>query len=196
MLFFLYFFIGHLIGDFLFQTSNIVRWKQGSHWGITFHVALVFIATLLAFAPYLNSVAIWVALLVNAALHWGVDYAKVNYDKDHKGCNPLPAFFADQLAHVAAFSLIVLFIPKTIEPRFFTDAWWFEYYSQTNLLLYITGFLFFSYTLDIIYFMFQLKRGDFKPYERSYYSMIVHTFLFAMSFTFFWFLGRFYFNIF
>lgn len=196
MLFFFYFFIGHLIGDFLFQTSKIVQWKYASPWGITLHVFLVFLATSFMFMPYWYSPVIWGALIVNAVIHWGIDFLKVYYDNHYKPNNPLPGFFTDQFAHIATFAFILLFIPKDLIPAFFTDSWWFEYYEKINLLLYITGFLFFSYTMDIVYFMFQLKRGDKTPYSRSYYSMIVHTFIFALCFTVLWFFGHFYFHVF
>lgn len=195
MLLFLYFFIGHLIGDFLFQTSQLVRWKHQSRFGILFHVILVFIATVFVFIPYLQSSWTWGALFLNAGIHYFIDKTKVDHDHRHKPMNPLPAFWLDQAAHILTFSLILLFLPP-IQPTYFTETWWFEYYSQINLLLYIAGFLFFSYFLDILYFMNRLKEGKREAYTRSYYSMIVHTFVFALLFTLFWGIGRFYFKVF
>jgi len=192
MLIFLYFFIGHVIGDFLFQTSQIVRWKQASNWGIALHVALVFIATAFMLIPYWESSIIWIAMIANVIIHFFVDKIKI-WAEQQKICKSvLKGFWLDQLAHFLTIVFIVYFIPKNIEPTLLLDSWWFEYYEQVNLLLYIAGFLFFSYAMDIIYFINRLHKGEFTPYSRSYYSMIVHVFAFACLFVLLWFFGRFY----
>ena len=192
LLFFLYFFMGHLAGDFLLQTSRLVRWKHESLWGITIHVLLVLLGTVVVFIPYLDSVLIWIAIILNAIVHWGIDFLKVSYEKSMKPKNLIPGFYLDQIAHIATFSIIVCWLYQfPVFPHFFTHAWWFEYYTNVNLFLYVTGVLFFSYSFDIILFMHRLKSGDTNPYERGYFAMIVRTFLFAVLFTLCWFVINF-----
>lgn len=191
MLYFLYFFIGHLLGDFLFQTSKIVVWKQKSLWGIFIHVFILHVSISFIFLPYLTEPLIWIAIFVNSVLHFLIDWAKVSYERIFKPKNPIPAFWVDQITHIIVFAFIALNLPS-LEIGFFADSWWIEYYQQVHFLLYIIGFLLFSYMLDVSYFIHELGKGNFAPYSRSYYSMIVHTFFFACIFVILWTLGRFY----
>ncbi len=196
MLFFFYFLIGHLIGDFLLQTSYVFKWKVKSSWGILCHVSFVFLATVIVFIPYLNNSEIWIALIVNAILHFILDYSKVKYDKKHKAKNPIALFWIDQFIHILIILCILQFIPPNITPAYFIDTWWFEYWQQPKILIYILGFLFFSYMADIVIFTHRTNEKRIATYSRSYYSMIVRTFLFACLFIMFWTIARFYLHLF
>jgi hypothetical protein len=192
MLYFLYFFIGHLLGDFLFQTSKIVFWKQRSLFGIFAHVFIVHLCISLVFLPYLNNSIIWYAILLNSIFHFFTDWAKIRYEQKVKPKNPITTFWIDQILHVIAFACISFFLP-VLDIGFFVDSWFLEYYQQIHFLVYIMGFLFFSYMLDVSYFIHDMGKGIVAPYSRSYYSMIIHTFFFACAFIIVWILARFYF---
>ncbi|PCI25748.1 hypothetical protein COB57_00875 [Candidatus Peregrinibacteria bacterium] len=177
----LHFFIGHLIGDFIFQTSFVVKWKYSSVWGVLFHVCLVLIATTLVFIPYLPNEMVVYALLLNAFIHFFIDVIKVWYDNTYKPANPLPTYWMDQGAHYITFILVSLaFLPGVMAGH--EAAWWYEWYTSPMLLWYIVGFLFFSYKMDILFLMHRMKDGDFSPYKRGYFQMMKRVFLFAVTF--------------
>lgn len=182
MLFFLYFFIGHLIGDFLLQTSLIVKWKFQSYLGILLHVLLVFAGTAFMFIPYWNSGWVWWGLIINALYHFVIDSGKVWYDQKYKPKSPMLHFWIDQIAHILVIVFILWTIPNipSIQPEYFTSTWWFEYYQQKNILIYIAGFLFFSYFADIVHLMHLLTHDKKTVYERSYSSMIIQVTIFAV----------------
>ena len=195
MLIFLYFFTGHLIGDFLFQTNCIVKWKQSSIWGVLIHSFLVFLGTIITFIPYLHSINIWEMLFINAVLHFFIDYGKVKYEKKFIKQNPIYIFLLDQILHICIITILIKYFSENLYPKYFIHTWWFNLYTNTALILYITGFLFFSYTCDILYFIFSINKQK-NTYQRAYFFMILRIFIFACIFLSIWWVGNFYLNIF
>jgi len=185
MNFFYYFLIGHLTGDFLLQSNKIVEWKKKYFAGILLHSLIVFLSTLVIFIPYLNHILIWQCLFINFVFHIIIDYFKITYEKKNPQINPFLSFLTDQIAHIVIILFLFFLIPKNLNPYFFTEKWWFEIYQNTHLLFYLSGFLFFSYTFDIMFFIYQLSKNKTNFYSRSYYSMIIRIFLFAILFLLF-----------
>ncbi|HPO05683.1 MAG TPA: DUF3307 domain-containing protein [Candidatus Gracilibacteria bacterium] len=192
---FLYFIIGHFLGDFVFQTNKIVAWKTKAFWGLLPHVSLVYLATLILFIPYLNHLSIWLICSINAILHFGIDRFKIVNEKYYHEIhpqttrNPLPPYLFDQLAHLIVIAILSWFIPNNLNITLFESNNWIHFYQRTDLLLYILGIILFSYTSDITYFMYQLSKKPVQ-YSRSYYAMMKRLVIFALAFLVIWILVR------
>lgn len=188
-LFFAYFLVGHLIGDFFLQNNYIAKYKNTNRLVLIVHVCLVFISTAILFYPFLNHRSVFIALLINAVVHLFADYLKVEAEKEanaKKESQPLLYFWTDQIGHIVFFTLLVRMMPSGLSPGLLQNVWWLEYYLKADLLFYVAGFLFFSYMADIIMLIQRIDSGDFSPYNRDYYNMMRRTFIFAVLFMIFW----------
>jgi hypothetical protein len=100
---FLYLLLGHLLGDFVLQSSELVRLKRVKTYGLYPHVALVTLATALTTlgsTPYA-----WLALGFVAAGHLLLDrLAIVAFARIE--ARQIFVFLADQVAHVAVLVVI------------------------------------------------------------------------------------------
>jgi hypothetical protein len=184
-LYFFYFLIGHLVGDFLLQTGTIAKNKSKNIFYLLLHIFLVFLATALLFLPYLKFKIVWIALFVNAFIHFFIDFAKIKLEKKFK--NKILAFFClDQILHLVVILFLSYFLSwyKFVD-LWFTDLWWFEFYQAERFLFYIVGFLIFSYMADIFLWINEIQKKEFRYYFRDYQNMIERTFLFAILFLIF-----------
>lgn len=182
----LYFLLGHVLGDFFFQTGTIVQWKYAGVNGIFIHVALVMLALCMVFFPFI-SLQVVLYILANGVLHTFVDIAKVRYDNTYRPKNPLPGFWVDQCAHVGiGLALIPVFfqngivlqswVPKSIELL----------YNNVPFLLYMLGVMLGSYFFDIYLYLRRRKKGDESGYTRAYYHMLIRITLFAVAYYIVW----------
>ena len=73
----LYLIIGHLIGDFLLQTSRLVTYKRNNFYGIILHGLIVLFSHIFLFLPYLFSLKICITLLFVGFLHFYIDFNKI-----------------------------------------------------------------------------------------------------------------------
>lgn len=177
----LYLIIGHLIGDFLLQSSALVAYKHRSVYGIILHSLIIWFSHTLLFIPYLNSLKVFLIVTAVAFLHFCIDYTKIQLKFKNK--YPIIPFLLDQLAHfiVLIFATIVL---KNSEPQLFLTSWWFEIlYQNETLLTYFAGVIFFSYTLDIVYLTFKLQKNANYQYKRGYFDMLLRVSFFALIYT-------------
>ncbi|MBN1483495.1 MAG: DUF3307 domain-containing protein [Chloroflexia bacterium] len=98
------FLLGHMVGDFVLQTIDLVRYKVASWKGLLIHAAIVVLCTALFLWEYLP--AWWPWLLLLFFLHVSTDWAKVSLDR----CFPrwgILLFFLDQSLHVGAMFLLL-----------------------------------------------------------------------------------------
>ncbi len=174
----LYLIIGHLIGDFLLQSSRLVAFKHRSVYGILLHILIVLVSQTLLLLPYLNSGKVAFALVLIGALHFFIDYTKVKLDIKTK--YPIIPFSLDQIAHFVTLILAYLIIREEI-PLIFTEKWWFEsLYQNATLLAYFAGVIFFSYTLDIVHLTLKLQKEPNYIYKRGYFDMLVRVSVFVL----------------
>lgn len=97
--------LGHLIGDFVLQTIDLVRFKGHSWKGLLLHSGIVVISS--GICLWSNFPTWWPWLIPLFFLHVGTDWAKVNLSRHVTGWKTR-FFFLDQAAHFAAIFLIVL----------------------------------------------------------------------------------------
>lgn len=103
--------LGHLLGDFVFQTERSVAGKQELRWsaylrhGMVHYLAVVGCLATLASVPPVS----WRtqrAVLILIVAHIAVDVGKSLVPKTWQQRHPLVLFLVDQVAHVAIVALI------------------------------------------------------------------------------------------
>lgn len=100
---FMYLLVGHLIGDFLLQSPELVRLKRVKQYGVYPHVALVALATTAASLG--STPLIWLVIAFVTVTHLLLDRISI-LAFSHTGARQVFLFLADQLAHVGVLSLI------------------------------------------------------------------------------------------
>lgn len=88
--------IGHLMGDFIFQTKNIVVWKSKEFAGTAFHAAIVSLVMLTVSLPFYPNIY-WLVLL-QGMLHSLIDWWKIRSSFGIPN-RPTLAFLIDQILH-------------------------------------------------------------------------------------------------
>lgn len=97
--------LGHLIGDFVLQTIDLVRYKGHSWKGLFLHSAIVIASC--ALCLWSNLPTWWPWLIPLFFLHVVTDWAKVTLN--HRVSSwKTRLFFLDQLAHIVVILLVIL----------------------------------------------------------------------------------------
>lgn len=102
--------IGHLIGDFLFQTEKIVLWKQKELKGIVFHGIIVALAMGLVLLPFYPQLYWLVA--IQGLFHILIDWGKIKISFPIPG-QELISFLLDQFMHLGVILGSVYFLVAT-----------------------------------------------------------------------------------
>lgn len=98
MILFIHLLVGHLLGDFVFQTTKLSKLKMEKIRHLLLHVFLVFIALLITSLGFL-SFRFVICLAIIAALH-SIDYLKKYVKKNSV------TFFLDQGIHLSSLVLV------------------------------------------------------------------------------------------
>jgi hypothetical protein len=98
-------FLAHVLGDYLFQSDAIARWKARSIAGVLAHGGIVTVTTLMCAALVVPS---WwpYALLIGLA-HTVIDLVRARFLRTANPAWELIWYLLDQLAHLAVIVLIV-----------------------------------------------------------------------------------------
>lgn len=107
--FFMLFWLGHLIGDFVLQTNKIAYLKSQSNSGLLIHIALVCIAQMTVMSIYGYRGII--AAIICSIAHYFVDLFKIHMNK--KGYLETGLFLLDQFLHALILLMISFFFGKT-----------------------------------------------------------------------------------
>jgi len=98
--------LAHLIADFPLQTTELVRWKQRSPYGVIVHCAVVGVVSGLLLYPDLGR--FWPGILTLALVHILADQGKISLTRQRPRADNVFSFVGDQLLHVAAIALVAL----------------------------------------------------------------------------------------
>ena len=94
----IHFIFAHLLGDFVFQSGYLLKWKARSWKGFFLHGMIHFGLYLLVFFPFLLKWEAWATILLVSAIHTGIDDMKLWADRTNK--RYLRNFWVDQAAHL------------------------------------------------------------------------------------------------
>lgn len=98
-------FLAHLLGDYVFQTEGIARWKTRSLAGVMAHGGIVTVTTLACAA--LVSPAWWPYALLIGLTHTAIDIVRAQLLRPSNPTWELMWYLLDQLAHLVVIVLVV-----------------------------------------------------------------------------------------
>jgi hypothetical protein len=105
--------LAHLLGDYVFQTDGLARWKQHSLWGVAVHGAIVTLTLWLCSLPF--DPQWWPYALGLGLLHTLIDIVRARLGPISPGVD-LALFLADQAAHGLTIAL-ALALSGWLAPR-------------------------------------------------------------------------------
>lgn len=103
MALFLGLYLGHVLGDFVFQPGRLVVAKRQHQSAVLLHSAIVAACTALSLLAALDRT--WIAVLVAGIAHIGVEQLSIRARGDSEASN-LTVFLLDQALHVVAMAMI------------------------------------------------------------------------------------------
>ena len=172
-------YLTHFLGDYAFQPSKLVAFKQRSLWGILLHTSIHLITLLIVLAPFLYLTKVWVAIAVIYVTHNIMDQTKVTLDKAHPKKQTFFYFF-DQVFHWSVI-LGMAYYMGDIEPNL--SGKWLEFYSNQTLFLYFLVLILSTYFYDVTrYFVLQKKT----PFKRDYRVLFINALIVTVGFGVYW----------
>ncbi len=149
---FLHLIVAHLLGDFVFQSNDLIQKKYKSWHGTFQHVCIIGAFTMLSLFPFWQHRETWLVIGAIFGVHFFQDLLKIAYDtRFNKKRSTLP-FFADQICHITLIGFLSPFL-KDLEALNLPD-WLNALYFSNLTLVYLMGAILFSYTYDITLFQF------------------------------------------
>ena len=125
-------FIAHLVADFLFQPTWLVKWKKRSSKGIIVHASIH--AAILAVLVIPQTFLAAAIILIIALTHGIIDHIKISLPKKSFE----PAFLFDQVIHAAILLFAMRFLP-------FNQNFW----NSENGVLLAALLVFFSFGIGL-----------------------------------------------
>jgi hypothetical protein len=176
--------LAHLLGDFVFQSNDLIHRKYKSWLGVAEHVCIITLFTVLFLFPFWNQIYMWQTASLIFGVHFVQDLLKIKYDihfnAQKKSTIP---FFLDQIFH---FSLIFALAPgfNSLAPLPL-PGWISNLYFSQLLTTYLIGIILFSFTYDITLYQFlrqkQKKTMEYKPdYVGMRKRLIIYSSVFVL----------------
>ena len=97
--------LAHLLGDYLFQSDGIARWKARSLVGVLAHGGIVTLTTMAC--AMLVSFSWWPCALLIGLTHTAIDLVRARLLRTANTAWELAWYLLDQLAHLAVIVLVV-----------------------------------------------------------------------------------------
>ncbi|KAF2955045.1 DUF3307 domain-containing protein [Marinitoga sp. 38H-ov] len=149
---FYYFLFAHLIGDYVFQTSYIAKYKNSKINVLVLHISIIFISMFLLLLPSSLRLINFLLIISLTLIHFLIDILKYK-NRTNKSFNSHTYYILDQVMHFSSLILIsLLYKPKNMLISF-------EYTK-----LFAIG-LFNAYFISLLFYMID---GFSKPYKRDY----------------------------
>lgn len=150
MAFFLGLYLGHILGDFVFQPGRLVIAKRERPSAAALHSAIVAACTALTLAGVLGRV--WPAVALVALMHFGVEQLSIRARRSQNATG-LAVFLLDQGLHVTSLAMIALLAGDQTTPVI--GIW----PSTPEALATLSGLVTVAFAGSILVFEVQLLRG-------------------------------------
>lgn len=149
---FLHLILAHLLGDFVFQSNDLIQKKYKSWTGTFQHVCIIGAFTILALLPYWHQREAWFIIGIIFGVHFVQDCLKIEFDARYNKKKSTFPFFADQILHVS----LIYFLSPWLDGVAPLDLpnWLNALYSSEIVAVYFIGAILFSYTYDITLYQF------------------------------------------
>lgn len=150
--------LAHLLGDFVFQSNDLILKKYKSWTGTFQHVLIIAFFTVLLLFPFWHHVETWLVAGIIFGVHFVQDVLKVEFDVrfNQKKKSTFP-YFADQILHLLLITYLSPFFDG-LEPLALPE-WLTQIYFSKELVVYLMGLVLFSFTYDITLFQFERQKS-------------------------------------
>ena len=150
--------LAHLLGDFVFQSNDLIHRKYQSWMGVGEHVCIIAFFTVALLFPFWHQQVMWQTAAIIFLVHFVQDLLKIQYDiKFNAEKKSTVPFFLDQIFHVT----LILLLSKdfnSLTPLTLPN-WLHNLYFSPFLVTYLIGLVFFSYTVDITRYQFRRQKS-------------------------------------
>lgn len=154
MALFLGLYLGHILGDFVFQPGRLVIAKREHMSAAILHSAIVTVCTALVLAGTLRSA--WIAVAAAGAGHLAVEQFSIEARRNPK-VTGLTVFLLDQALHVVTLTVIALLAVTKTPPVI--GAW----ETSVEMLATLCGMTTVAFAGSILVFEVQRWRGQSDP---------------------------------
>jgi hypothetical protein len=110
---FLALFLGHLLGDFVFQPGRLVVAKRHGARGMLLHTGIVTVCTALVLLGQISR--FWPAAVIAALAHLGIEHLSVRA-RHIREASGLALFLLDQALHIVSLAIIAALMGSASEP--------------------------------------------------------------------------------
>jgi hypothetical protein len=128
--------LAHLIGDYLFQTAAVVRWKMRSLAGVVAHGAIVTVTSLVC--SMLVAPPWWPYAVLIGLIHTAIDVVRARVIRTENPGQEMAWYLLDQLAHMVVIWLVVTASGNLSWSELTGVA---RHYADPRFLLYAIGYL-------------------------------------------------------
>jgi len=111
MTLFLGLYLGHVLGDFVFQPGRLVIAKRNGSGGVALHTAIVVACTALVMAASLPQT--WPVVALAGLAHFGVEHMTIGARRTRRASG-LSVFLLDQALHVVSLIVLALAFDATV----------------------------------------------------------------------------------
>ncbi len=153
---FFYFFLSHLVGDYVFQTSYIAKYKVSKIPVLFLHVFIIFISMFLILLPSSLEPFNILLLILLTIIHLFIDTLKFK-NRKKEIFNTHNYYVIDQVMHLSSLMFISLFYNNT------------EFLINFDYAKLIAMGLFNAYFIGLFFYVFSKPK---KPYKRDYLGYI------------------------
>lgn len=181
--------LAHLLGDFVFQSNDLIHKKYKTWRGSFEHVCIIAAFTAVFLFPYWKHSETWMVVGLIFSVHFVQDILKVEHDVHFNPKKSTLPFFLDQILHL---SLIVYLSTLFVDlAPLALPSWAEELYFSKYLVIYWIGLVLFSYTFDITLYQFARKKSK-KPlkYKSDFSGMVKRLLYFSIAYVLFLLVNR------
>ncbi len=176
--------LAHILGDFTFQTSKMIRMKRIKKKGLRYKALLCHIVIhFLLLALLLFDFKYWAGFLLIITSHFIIDLLKLRWE-DKKKLNKTALFFIDQALHLLIIASVVYFYSPFKIP--------YQAINSPNNLLLVVSLISVTYVVGV---MIKVLMSKWKPEENKdalmknaglYIGMLERLFIFGFILINYW----------
>ncbi|KLO25164.1 MULTISPECIES: DUF3307 domain-containing protein [unclassified Marinitoga] len=153
---FFYFLLSHLIGDYVFQTSYIARYKNSKVKVLILHIFIIFISMFILFLPSSLNLYNFIILLFLTGIHLSIDTLKFK-NRAKKAFNSHTYYILDQVMHFSSLILVSIMYNQN------------EFLLKPEFTKILSIGLFNAYFISLLFYMID---NSSMPYKRDYLGYI------------------------
>lgn len=177
---FFYLLLTHFLADYPFQSTDLIRLKLKTYWGVLLHCSIHLAVLMIVLYPLLHMFEVWVAIAVIFITHNIIDEIKVTLDRKYPKWH-VKLYFLDQLSHLIIVTFVALYV-GSISPDTLVDA---PFYADKTYVLYVLTLVLSTYFFDVTRYFLQFHKKEI-TYKRDYKTIVRNAIIVTVGFGVYW----------